>query len=59
MPIDESLRCRTRVFDRWWTHRLGTVIKRSKSSIHVKWSDEEVWRYDTPHSKFLTKYNKS
>lgn len=43
------------VFDRWWPYRLGVVVKRSKSSCWVRWTDGETWRYDRAHVKFLAR----
>lgn len=44
------------VIDRWWPHRVGTVIKRLKTRLHVRWSDGEIWRYDAAHTQFLQPY---
>jgi hypothetical protein len=41
------------VVDRWWPHRVGTIIRRLKTRLHVQWSDGEVWRYDAAHARFL------
>ena len=41
------------VIDRWWPHRVGTVIRRLKTRLHVRWSDGEIWRYDAAHTQFL------
>lgn len=43
----------TRVYDNWWPHRMGAVTASSKTSVHVKWDDGEVVRYDQAHLKFL------
>jgi hypothetical protein len=34
------------VYDRWWPHRLGKIVKRTKTTAHVRWSDGEVWPRD-------------
>lgn len=41
------------VYDRWWPHRLGKVVKRTKTTTYVRWSDGEVWKYDRDHLQFL------
>ena len=41
------------VIDRWWPHRVGTVVRRLKTRLHVRWSDGEVWIYDSAHTQFL------
>lgn len=41
------------VVDRWWPHRVGSVIKRLKTRLHVRWSDGEIWCYDRAHTQFL------
>jgi hypothetical protein len=41
------------VVDRWWPHRVGTIVRRLKTRLHVQWSDGEVWRYDAAHARFL------
>jgi hypothetical protein len=41
------------VYDSWWPWRLGRVIKRSKGSTWVKWSDGKVDRYDRANLRFL------
>jgi hypothetical protein len=43
------------VFDIWWPWRTGTIIKRTKTRLSVRWSDGEVWRYDRQHVRFLRK----
>jgi hypothetical protein len=43
-----------RVVDRWWPDRVGTVVRRLKTRLHVQWSDGEIWRYDAAHARFLT-----
>lgn len=55
MRTYDHLKCRTRVFDRWWPYRHGVVIKRLKTRLRVQWSDGEVWTYDQPHMQFLEK----
>lgn len=42
-----------KVYDRWWPWRLGTIVKRTKAAVYVRWSDGETWRYDRAHQKFL------
>ena len=42
------------VVDRWWPHRVGTIVRRLKTRLHVQWSDGEIWRYDIAHAKFLS-----
>ena len=42
------------VVDRWWPHRVGTIVRRLKTRLHVQWSDGEIWRYDTAHARFLS-----
>ena len=44
------------VFDRWWPHRVGTVIRRLKTKLDGRWSDGEIWRYDASHTQFLQLY---
>lgn len=44
-----------RVVDRWWRWRNGFVVKRSKSSVWVRWEDGQTWRYDRAHQQFLEK----
>jgi hypothetical protein len=41
------------VVDRWWPRRMGRVIRRLKTRLHVRWSDGEVWIYDAAHTQFL------
>jgi hypothetical protein len=41
------------VVDRWWPHRVGEVVRRLKTRLHVRWLDGEVWRYDAAHARFL------
>jgi hypothetical protein len=41
------------VHDRYWPWRLGIVIRKLKTVVHVRWSGGDVWAYDMPHSKFL------
>lgn len=40
-------------YDRWWPWRFGRVIKQTKTRIHVRWFDGEVWKYDRQHQQFL------
>jgi hypothetical protein len=40
--------------DRWWPDRVGTVVRRLKTRLHVQWPDGEIWRYDAAHARFLT-----
>lgn len=44
------------VVDRWWGHRVGSVVKRLKTRLHVRWSDGEIWCYDRAHTQFLELY---
>lgn len=41
------------VYDRWWPWRLGVIVKCGKASVCVRWSDGDVWRYDSAHLQFL------
>ena len=41
------------VIDRWWPHRVGVIVGRLKTRLHVRWSDGEVWSYDAAHTQFL------
>jgi hypothetical protein len=44
------------VIDRWWPHRVGVVVRRLKTRLHVRWLDGEIWSYDTAHTQFLKLY---
>jgi len=41
------------VVDRWWPYRVGTVVRRLKTRLHVRWSNGEIWSYDAAHARFL------
>jgi hypothetical protein len=45
------------VYDSWWPHRIGRVLKVLKTRLHVQWSDGQVVTYDKPHQRFLRKVN--
>jgi len=45
------------VIDRWWPYRVGTVIRRLKTRLHVLWTDGEIWSYDVAHARFLRPYH--
>lgn len=47
------------VYDSWWPHRVGRVVKRTKTRVVVRWSDGKKWRYDKPHQRFLRRLTKS
>jgi len=49
------LKEKTKVYDRWWPWRAGTVVKRMKTRARILWSDGTTWTYDTPHMQFLEK----
>lgn len=55
-----------RVFDRWWSWRIGMVIRVGESSVRVLWNEKrhpfgpihnqsDVWYYDRDHLQFLEK----
>lgn len=51
----KTLAIRTRVIDTWWPWRFGRVVARSATRLTVRWSDGEIWRYDSAHARFLTR----
>jgi hypothetical protein len=44
------------VVDRWWPYRVGMIVRRLKTRLHVRWSNGEIWRYDAAHTQFLSRY---
>jgi len=41
-----------RVFDRWWSEKIWTVVRVCKKSVHLRYDDETVI-YDADHVQFL------
>jgi hypothetical protein len=51
---EPDLRINDRVVDRWWPWRMGRIVKRTKTTAHVRWSDDMTTeRYDRSHLQFL------
>lgn len=52
--IDPALQLKAVVTDRWWPWRVGSIKRRTKTSLHVEWSNGTLERYDAAHTQFLS-----
>jgi len=44
-----------KVYDRWWPSRIGRIIRRTRSTVMVRWDDGKTTVYDKAHQQFLEK----
>ena len=42
-----------KVFDIWWSYKIGKVVRVTKSSVHIMFPENDKLIYDNSHFKFL------
>ena len=45
-----------KVYDRWWCWKVGTIIKKNKTTCSINFPNYGITIYDKAHVQFLEKY---